>query len=245
MSDRKKVLITGAAGLVGGILRRHWGDRHQLRLTDVRPVDDLASHEEFVETDITEYDQMLRACTDMDVVVHLAADPSMHAEFYNTLLPLNIIGAYNAFEAARAAGCQRIVFASSINAVLGYQDETDVKWDVPVFPQNVYGATKCWGEAVARVYSDQHNLSCICVRLGSPRFDQSADWDADRRNGSLSPRDCAQLFGRCVDVEDIDFAIVHGISKHRVSWMDLEVSRTVLGYEPQDGTAFPRTSDAE
>ena len=100
MSDGKKVLIPGAAGLVGGILRRHWGDRHQLRLTDVRPVDDLASHEEFVEIDITQYDQMLTACSGMDVVVHLAADPSMQAEFYDTLLPLNIIGAYNAFEAA-------------------------------------------------------------------------------------------------------------------------------------------------
>ena len=90
------------------------------------------------------------------------------------------------------------------------------------------------------IYSDLHDLSCICVRLGSPRFDQSGDWDPDKRNGSLSPRDCAQLFGCCVDVEDVDFAIVHGISKHRCSWMDLEVSRTVLGYEPQDGTAFPR-----
>ena len=242
MSAGKKVLITGAAGLVGGMLRSHWGDRHQLRLADIRPVDDLASHEEFVETDIAEYDQMLTACGGMDVVVHLAADPRGRAEFYDTLLPLNIIGAYNAFEAARESSCHRIVFASSINVVMGYRGEDDVKWDVPVYPLNVYGATKCWGEAVARVYSDQHGLSCICVRLGSPRFDQSGDWDPDQRNGMLSARDCAQLFGRCVVVEDVDFAIVHGISKHRVSWMDLEISRSVLGYEPQDGTAFPRTA---
>ncbi len=240
MSASKTVLITGAAGLVGDILRTHWGDRHQLRLADIRPLENLAAHEEFVRTDITDYQQMLTACTGVDVVVHLAADPNMHAEFYDTLLPLNVIGTYNAFEAARAAGCQRLVFASSINVVLGYEGE-DVKWDVPVFPQNVYGATKCWGEALARVFSDQHDLSCICVRLGSPRFDQSGDWDPDRRNGSLSPRDCAQFFGRCVEVADVDFAIVHGISNHRHSWMDLEISRAVLGYEPQDGTAFPRT----
>jgi len=240
MSASKTVLITGAAGLVGDILRTHWGDRHQLRLADIRPLENLAAHEEFVRTDITDYQQMLTACTGVDVVVHLAADPNMHAEFYDTLLPLNVIGTYNAFEAARAAGCQRLVFASSINVVLGYEGE-DVKWDVPVFPQNVYGATKCWGEALARVFSDQHGLSCICVRLGSPRFDQSGDWDPDRRNGSLSPRDCAQFFGRCVEVAHVDFAIVHGISNHRHSWMDLEISRAVLGYEPQDGTAFPRT----
>ena len=243
--SEKRVLITGAAGLVGGILRSHWGDRYQLRLADIRPVGDLAQHEEYAETDIAAYDQVLEACADVNVVVHLAADPSMQAKFYDTLLPLNIIGAYNAFEAAREAGCGRIVFASSINAVLGYRDQTDVKWDVPVFPQNVYGATKCWGEAVARVYADRHGLSCICVRLGSPRFDQGGDWDPDAINGSFSRRDCAQLFGCCVEVEDVDFAIVHGVSRHRRSWMDLEVSRRVLGYEPQDGTAFPRARGAD
>ena len=240
MGEKSRVLITGAAGLVGGILRSHWGDRHRLRLADIQPIEMLAEHEEFAETDIAEYDQVLKACTGMDVVVHLAADPSMEAQFYQTLLPLNVIGAYNAFEAAREAGCKRIVFASSINAVLGYRDQTDVKWEVPVFPQNVYGATKCWGEALARVYADQHSLSCICVRLGSPRFDQRGDWDPEKINGSLSQRDCAQLFGCCVEVEDVGFAIVHGVSRHRRSWMDLEVSRRVLGYEPQDGTAFPR-----
>jgi len=244
MSARKKVLITGAAGFVGGILRAHWGDRHQLRLADIRPVANIAAHEEFVETDIAKYQQMLEACSGMDVVVHLAADPSPAATFYDTLLPLNIMGAYNGFEAAREAGCQRLVFASSINSILGYESE-DVPWDAPVFPQNVYGATKCWGEAVARVYADQHNLSCICVRLGSPRFDQGGDWDPDERNGSLTARDCAQLFGRCIEVADVDFAIVNGISNHRKSWMDLEVSRSVLGYEPQDGTNFPRATAAD
>lgn len=239
MRAKKKVLITGASGFVGTILRSHWGDRHKLRLADVRPIEELAPHEEFVETDIADYKQMLSACADMDVVVHLAADPNMAAEFYKTLLPLNIMGAYNAFEAARAAGCQRLVFASSVNAILGHAGD-DVPWDAPVFPQNIYGATKCWGEAVARVYSDQHNLSCICVRLGSPRFEQGGDWDPEERSLSLSARDCAQLFGRCVDIEDVDFAIVNGTSKHLHSWMDLEISRSVLGYEPEDGTAFPR-----
>lgn len=240
MSSTRDVLITGAAGLVGSILRRHWADRHHLRLADVRPIERLAAHEHFIATDISDYDQMLAACRGIHTVVHLAADPSPMAEYYKTLLPLNVTGAYNAFEAAREAGCQRLVFASSINAILGYEG-TDTPWDAPIFPQNVYGATKCWGEALARVYSDQHGLSCICVRLGSPRFDQAGDWDAEARNGSLSERDCAQLFERCVDVPDVEFAIVHGVSKHQHSWMDLEVSRRVLGYEPLDGTAFPRT----
>lgn len=242
MSEKKKVLITGASGDIGSMLRSHWGDRYQLRLMDIRPVENLAAHEEFVESNIVEYEQFLKACQGMDVVVHLAADRSPAAEFYESLLDLNIIGGYNGFEAARQAGCQRIIFASSVNAVLGYEDQTDIGWEVPIYPQNVYGATKCWGEAVARVYSDQYDLSCICVRLGSPQFNQSGDWDPDQIHGSLSARDCAQLFACCVDAEDLDFAIVHGISNHRRSYMSLDVSRQAVGYEPQDGTAFPKTS---
>ena len=56
----------------------------------------------------------------------------------------------------------------------------------------------------------------------------------------MSPRDCAQLFARCVDAVDVDFALVNGISRHRRTWMDLDDTCRTLGYEPQDGTAFPR-----
>ena len=160
---QKKVLITGAAGRIGGYLRHYWGDCYALRLSDVKPVEGLSAHEEFVEVDVADYDALAAACEGIDVVVHLAADPSMQADFYETLLQRNIIGCYNAFEAARVAGCRRIVFASSINAVLGHEDKTPVPWDIPVYPINVYGATKCWGEALARVLRLPSSYSRACA----------------------------------------------------------------------------------
>ncbi len=240
MDGKPHVLITGAAGLVSSILRQHWNDRYALRLADIRPVGDLAAHEEFVELDIRDLDAFTAACRDIDVVIHLAADRSPKADFYETLIDLNLIGCYNGFEAAHRSGCKRIVFASSINAVSGYQGSRTVSWDAPVFPQNVYGATKCFGEALGRVYADRHDLSCISVRLGSPRFDQAGDWDPERPSHEISPRDTAQLFARCIDVEDLDWAIVPGISRHKKGWQDVEDACRPLGYQPQDGTAFPR-----
>ena len=239
MADKMKVLVTGAAGLVGGHLRTHWGDRYRLRLADIQPVEDLAAHEEFMEMDITDYDAFLAACQGVDAVVHLAADPSMEAEFYRTLLPLNIIGCYNGFEAAREAGCKRIVFASSINAILGYGREGGpVRWDAPVYPVNVYGATKCFGEALGRVYAHQHGLSCIMVRIGGAAWQQGPDGDPVRPEAGITARDQAQLFARCLEAPaGVDFKIVHGTSNHTQQWMDLEVSRE-LGYEPEDGTAM-------
>ena len=48
MTKKKNIIITGAAGLVSSILRQHWGDRYALRLADIRPVENLQAHEEFV-----------------------------------------------------------------------------------------------------------------------------------------------------------------------------------------------------
>ena len=114
------------------------------------------------------------------VQVHLAADPNPGADWETSLLPRNVIGCYNGFQAAHEAGLSRIVFASSVNAVNGWAEEEwtadeGVSADVPVWPVNVYGAAKCFGEALGRVYSTSHGLSAICVRFGSPVFTQDPD----------------------------------------------------------------------
>ena len=246
---KRTVLLTGATGFVGGQCRQFWGDKYNLRLADNRPMDQardgartdgggntqLAAHEEFVLLDITKYDEFLLACEGVHTVVHLAATPGAPDGpdgFYSQLLPLNLIGCYNAFQAASAAGCKRIVFASSVNAVLGYvgHDErgvsTDsgnwgggapmytpgqeqyhadgtgagsgVRWDAPIWPVNVYGATKCFGEALARTYSTSHGLSCICVRLGGfpPELNDGSPQvkeDDGTAYNSVSWRDAAQV----------------------------------------------------
>ena len=85
MASERTVLITGAAGLFGRILRAHWGDRYQLRLSDVRAIEDLAPHEEFIAADIVQYEQLRLACEGVHTLVHLAAYPGVGAEFYDTL----------------------------------------------------------------------------------------------------------------------------------------------------------------
>ena len=110
-------------------------------------------------------------------------------------------------------------------------------------PHGLYGATKAWGEAVAQVYADSSPLSCIVARLGQPAFRQNDDWDPEEPSYGISPRDLGQLFGRCIDVADVDLAIVHGSSRYRRPYFDLTETIRILGYEPEDGTAFPRASD--
>ena len=50
--------------------------------------------------------------------------------------------------------------AEGVRTELGIDNRPDpgVHWDDPVMPPNLYGATKCWGEAVGRVYSISKGL---------------------------------------------------------------------------------------
>ena len=97
------MLITGAAGRVGGILRTEWADNYDLVLADIREPGSstrpdgtaetrqmasevLQPHERFVHCDTSDMGQMLAACQGCDVVVHLAADPNPGADWETSLL---------------------------------------------------------------------------------------------------------------------------------------------------------------
>ena len=116
-----------------------------------------------------------------------------------------------------------------------------VPWDAPISPTNLYGASKAWGEALARVYSTSYGMSCICVRLGG--FQASAQvFDEQARQTQMhavSPRDAAQIFRLAIEApRSVKFGIVPGISEHVVSFQDNSHTKSLLGFAPMDGTAI-------
>lgn len=233
MAHGHTVLITGAAGRIGSFLSRTFADRYDLVLTDARPLDDAPAP--FSEADISDFDALRRLCDDVDTVVHLAADPSTHAT-WDSLLPRNVVGVYNVFEAAQQAGCRRVVFASSINAVIGYPHEMQIHTSQPVRPGNLYGATKAWGEALACYYADQRGLSAICLRFGwvTPRDMPHVPHDHLLSMG-LTYEDLGRLVAASIDApDDVRFGIFHGVSNNRFKRLDITDARAILGYAPED-----------
>ena len=190
----------------------------------------------FIQADLADFGAVRALCDGVDTIVHLGADPRMDAP-WASLLPSNVVGLYNVFESARQAGCRRVIFASSINAVWGYPAELQVHTDMPVNPANLYGATKCWGEAVARVYSNAHNLSSLCLRFGAvqPRNSEIISVGNDWLDIVLTYEDCARLIAAAIEApDDLKFGIFHGVSNNRYKRLDLTDTRAILGYEPQD-----------
>src|SRR5947208_14590152 len=105
-----KVLITGAAGAIGRTVRAHLRGRHALRLLDLVASRPEAGEEEIVG-DCGDAALMAQAAAGMDAIVHLAVDPGTRATPERAWAL--IAATWTVFEAARAAGAKRIVFASS------------------------------------------------------------------------------------------------------------------------------------
>ena len=113
---RKKVLITGASGLVGKVFLEHAREKYELSALNRRAVEGIECH----QADISDLAAIQPAFEGKEVVVHLAALAASDASFEQALRH-NVIGAYNVFEAARQAGIRRVVFASSGAAVMGWR----------------------------------------------------------------------------------------------------------------------------
>lgn len=243
-SCMRTVLLTGASGTIGRGFVEEYLDRYReayaLRL-GVRSMDKRDERiADAVAFDIEDYESARRACEGVETVVHLAASPNWQAGFCEELVRPNIIGAYHVFEAARDAGCRRVVYASSVHAIMGYPVDVQAHADDPPRPDTMYGVTKVFGEGLCSSFSYEHGLSCIAIRIGAYVPDDERDKVVRSANPQLldimiSQRDMAQLIHRCIDApESVRYAIVNGLSDNRFKRMDIERARSLLGYDPQD-----------
>ncbi|MBZ0288698.1 MAG: NAD(P)-dependent oxidoreductase, partial [Anaerolineae bacterium] len=168
-NTRRRVLVTGAAGNIGAYFAEHSHKRYDLRLM-VHDMDEdaeaLKPYGEVVTADLGDLERIKELCQGIDTVVHMAANPSPSA-VWSELLEANIVGAYNTFIAAKSARCRRVIYASSIHAVSGYPADVQVKTSEPVNPGDMYGVTKCFGEALGRYMAEQEGLSVIALRIGA------------------------------------------------------------------------------
>jgi len=234
---REKILITGPGGRVGTqifpLIREHFA----LRLLDAKSLRSRWD-DDILLAYIGDFDVLCQACQGVTAMVHLAAIAD-EDDFYTRLLPTNVVGVYNAFEAARQAGLRKVIFASTGQTVLNYGRSNRVTTEMPVRPSTAYACTKVFGEALARYYSDIHGISMICIRicyfrayddplLRIPNHEVQRTW--------CSPRDLTQLLVKSIR-SDIPFAIFFGISNNAGRLWDISNAQKSVGYEPQDNAA--------
>lgn len=229
--ENLRVLITGSAGNIGMCLRSHLRGRYALlRLADIAEQAPAEENEEVCTIDVRDMSSVEQCMQDIDCVIHLAGIPA--EDSWEKILPMNIEGCYNVFEAARRQDVRRVIFASSNHAVGYHRREKFLDNTAQPRPDSRYGVSKVFGEALGRMYADKYGLSVACLRIGTFRTPDRPS-EARQLLTWLSHKDMAQLARRCIEHESYHFTVVYGVSNNlRNRWDNSNVK--FLGYAPED-----------
>lgn len=227
----KRLLITGAAGGVGRMLRKELQGRYPvLRLSDIADMGPARDGEEIMPCDLSDAAAVEALVEGCDAIVHLGGI-SLEDSFDN-ILQANIRGTYNVYEAARKHGRPRILFASSNHATGFHLRETRLDATSPLRPDSMYGVSKCFGEALSRYYFDQYAIETLCLRIGfcfpEPK---------DRRSMAiwLGIGDLGRLVDRMIRADRVGHTIVYGSSDNAEKWWDNRHA-AFLGWQPQESS---------
>jgi hypothetical protein len=261
----RKVVVTGAAGYIAGLLLPSFRKRYDLTLLDVRSVNRDGNPVKNIEiSDLLDRDRdaYRHYFKEADAVVHLgfarAKDPKdpeqrFWAEFANVEM------AYNVYQTAWEEKVRRVVIASSNHAADYYEPLIlDNKWDyvspdMRALSDNYYGWAKEAYEHLGFVFAvgEQNGrpLENVQIRIGGPRETDVAncefgDLRCVRRALAvyISQRDMAQLFIKSIETENIKdengvpFQIFYGISGNPHAFWSIANARRVIGYDPQDNS---------
>jgi uronate dehydrogenase len=226
-----RLLLTGAAGGLGHVLRRRLKPYvTSMRLSDIAPLGEAAEGEEIVRCNLADkaaVDRLVRGC---DAIVHMGG-VSVERPF-EEILEANIKGVFHVYEGARRHGVKRVVFASS-NHVVGFHKQGEVQGaDCARRPDTYYGLSKSYGEDLSRFYFDRYGIETACLRIGS-----SFPEPKDRRMlvTWLSYRDLTELVRCCLFAPQLGHTIVYGVSNNRDKWWD-NSKAAHIGFHPQDSS---------
>ncbi len=226
-------LVTGSRGLIGRLICPHL---RAAGLT-VRGFDARIPRGRGVpRDDLNDLPALRRAMRGCEAVIHLAACADDEADFCTRLLPVNIEGTRQLFEAVRLEGVKRVVFASSVQVVAGLIGRRKVRVTDRA-PTNHYGLTKLWGEELGCMYSRLHDIAFVGARLGWVLRNASERAEMEAMRGGhrwvLEPDDARDFFRRSVTADFTGAAIVYVVSRPGAAWFDLAPARRLLNFAPR------------
>ena len=201
------VLVTGGTGFLGSYFTRYCleqaGQKRVVvldRYLDLGRIADVLPQVTVIEGDIADRTAVLEAIVRHEVshVAHFAGIlGSPQAGRMLDYVAVQNMGTATVFDCAREAGVQRVLFASSV-AAYGKQAAAKLTEDLIPAPQNLYGASKLWGEALAAHYTDQLGLDVVTLRYGST-YGLGRAWRGSYSSGILSVPGSTHYMARLED----------------------------------------------
>jgi hypothetical protein len=260
MTEKRKVVVTGASGLIAGQMLPALRDRYDLTLLDIKTTDRDGNEVEGIQIV-----NLLNRDRDTYRAYFQDAYAVVHSGFVRTDEPgqrffaelSNVEMAYNVYQTSWEANVRRVISISSNHAADYYERLIlDEKWDY-VYPDtkplsdNYYGWAKDAYEHLGFVFAcgkvTDTPLENVQIRIGGPRETDVArcdlgDLQCMRRALAvyLSQRDFDQLILKSIEAPDIrdehgvPFQVFYGISDNSRAFWSIVNAREVIGYEPED-----------
>ena len=240
MKKIKKILITGAAGLCGsvlydGLIKKGYKiiccDKKITPSNAAKKIK-LKVSDKIKKIDLKNFKSLVKITKGIDAAIHFGGIPrhTPKEDIYSKILENNISGTYNLFEACRINRVKRIIFASSAHVIGFHNRKNRIDEKCTLRPDSHYAVSKCFGEALASLYSDKYNIKTMSIRIGSV-----LPQPTDERFLStwISFRDLVHLVDIGLKSSKLHCSVVYGISKNKRSWWKNN-SAYKLGYKPKD-----------
>ena len=167
----KTSLVTGGAGFIGShIVDRLLELGHRVVVIDNESSD---GHDDYYwnsrcenhKADIRDFSAIAPLFQGVDYVFHLAAKASVQASVDDPLptIATQVMGTANVLEAARLAGCEKLVY-SSTSACYGNKNPIPNNETMREDPLNAYAIGKLSGEQLVRAYYHLYGLKTVAFR---------------------------------------------------------------------------------
>lgn len=242
MADRKRILVTGGAGLIGStVVDRLAEDAGN----EVVVLDDLSrgrtdnvadalerDNVTFVEGDIRDRTQLHEVMDGIDVLYHLAAIRITQCEDDPRLaIDVMATGAFNVFEAAVTAAVAKVVAASSASVYGLARSFPTTEESPPYYNRTLYGATKAFNEGLLRSFNELHGLDYVALRyfnVYGPRMDVHGAYTEVmvRWMEAIEQGQPPVIFGD--GTQTMDFVFVEDVARATILAADSPLTDTVL-----------------
>lgn len=227
----RKVLITGAGGLLGAYIARALAPHAAVSGFDMKPP---AEAMPFTQGDLTDLDAVRRAVAGADAIVHVGAISNVRLGTPERIMQVNVQGTWNLLTAAEEAGIKRFVLCSS-DSVLGFTvlegkmippTRLPVEVDDPMSPTDPYALSKLLGEGIGRSFANR-GMEIVALRpvfilfptqegevVARARDPQNYRWPAAGGHAPagggvmwhyVDPRDVAEAFRLALLLDDVRF----------------------------------------
>lgn len=253
-----KVLFIGATGLVGSHVVPFLKDDFDLSLAayssgsvegiDVTAVDicDWEAIETLIKNGTSDGDKFdaVVYCATANYREHKHGDAEGRRLYYENCIEVNVRGSYHVFEAAWRAEIPKVVHIGSTTSQMGRPRVEKVDAEVINQANDLYAASKIFGEQVGRSYvfrpygktesreGEAQTMQVLCLRLGQP-FTSSEQWENSHYRGTRQAAYVGDIAGAiaCALRSEVPYGVYPIVSEVDNPWI-LPEAYAELGYTP-------------